>query len=71
MSLNLRILYSSTPDLNKTIFKKSNFPAANIFTYNTPASLTMTYLKLHGTFDTSNCKYLSVRGNEEIKVEKS
>jgi len=44
LSLNLRILYSSTPDLNKTIFKKSKFSSCKyIYLQHAPVSLTMVY----------------------------
>lgn len=44
LSLNLKILYSSTPDLNNTIFKKSKFSKCKyIYLQHSPVSLTMIY----------------------------
>ena len=44
LTLNIKYLYSSTPDLNKTIFKKSKLHKCNyIYLQHTPVSLTMIY----------------------------
>ena len=44
LSLNLKYLYSSTPDLNYTIFKKSKLNKCKyIYLQHTPVSLTMIY----------------------------
>ncbi len=44
LTLNIKYLYSSTPDLNRTIFKKSKLYKCNyIYLQHTPVSLTMIY----------------------------
>ncbi len=44
LSHNLKVLYSSTPDLNKTIFKKSKFSNCKyVYLQHSPVSLTMAY----------------------------
>ena len=44
LTLNLKYLYSSTPDLNKTIFVKSKFNKCKyIYLQHSPVSLTMIY----------------------------
>lgn len=44
LSHNLKVLYSSTPDLNNTIFKKSKFSKCKyVYLQHSPVSLTMAY----------------------------
>ena len=44
LTLKLKFLYSSTPDLNRTIFKKSKFSKCKyIYLQHTPVSLTLIY----------------------------
>lgn len=53
LTLNLKFLYSSTPDLNNTIFKKSKFSNCKyIYLQHAPVSLTMVYnAKAFDAFD--------------------
>jgi len=45
LTVRLKFLYSSTPDLNRTIFKKSKFSKCKyIYLHHSPVSLTLIYL---------------------------
>ena len=70
LTLRLKILYSSTPDLNHSIFKKSKFSKCKyIYLSHTPVSLTMIYKdNSFDSFDAVQCtnKYHLKEMNEMI-----
>ncbi len=78
LTLNLKYLYSSTPDLNYTIFKKSRLNKCKyIYLQHTPVSLTMIYKeKAFNAFDAiqviSNFQYkemLEIKNKFSLKTK--
>ena len=82
LTLRLKFLYSSTPDLNKTIFKKSKFSNCKyIYLHHTPVSLTLIYnknafdsfdaIQIINKFQLKEIKEISKKNNINIKKFKS
>ena len=82
LSLNIKYLYSSTPDLNKTIFKKSKMNSCKyIYLQHSPVSLTMIYsdgafndfdaIQTISKFQYDEMNEIKQRYNLKIKVFKS
>jgi len=82
LTLRLKFLYSSTPDLNKTIFKRSKFSNCKyIYLHHTPVSLTLIYnknafdsfdaIQIINKFQLKEIKEISKKNNINIKKFKS
>ena len=82
LTLRLKFLYSSTPDLDKTIFKRSKFSKCKyIYLHHTPVSLTLIYnknafdsfdaIQIINTFQLNEIKEITKKNNINIKKFKS
>ena len=82
LTLNLKILYSSTPNLNQTIFKKTKFTNCKyIYLQHSPVSLNLIYsnnafdsfdaIQVLSTFQLKEMKEIKDRNNLKIKIFKS
>ena len=82
LTLKLKFLYSSTPDLDKTIFKRSKFSKCKyIYLHHTPVSLTLIYnsdafnafdaVQTISTYQFEEMKEIVSKNNLKTKIFKS
>ena len=82
LTLKLKFLYSSTPDLDKTIFKRSKFSKCKyIYLHHTPVSLTLIYnfdafnafdaVQTISTYQFKEMKEIVSKNNLKTKIFKS
>ena len=82
LTLNLKFLYSSTPNLNQTIFKKSKFSRCKyIYLHHSPVSLNLIYsdhafdnfdaIQVLSKFQLKEMNEIKKRNNLSIKIFKS